>query len=285
VQQYARLLEVKTTWEKRKGLLGTFDSVESLQRLVTLHVASQVESLLTTRGRAPASSVSEANGPVTSAPVTDVRVTVAAVDMIDPRRPGSMVSYVRIRVENHTGHPVFLTGVSFALPGDDRWAISERDATGAYVAVKRELRPHDSTDYLYAPHHIDAILDGAPPADLVVHDAIQRRFRAPAGALAVALTSARTKASARPATFKERVDRALGDARAAVATCQGIDDPRHIERLAGAAFDRLQAFTNRARLEALASGEQNFELAGLYEDEGQRLQDALLGLIRDARSR
>jgi hypothetical protein len=188
-EQFARLAELRVQYQK-SGLLGAFDSSEQLRRLVPGALAVHVASLVNR------STVGAARPGFLSTPPPYVRVSIDAVTLhtsLGPEAPSrgaaSPVSLVRIRVENHSPGSVFLTGPSFAV-GEGCWGIAEQDSTGALVDAKRELRPGDSTDYLYEPRCVAAILDGAVPGEVVIHDAIQRRFRAPEGSLGAALAAA-----------------------------------------------------------------------------------------------
>jgi hypothetical protein len=61
---------------------------------------------------------------------------------------------------------------------------------GGLPGHKQELRSGDTTNYFYTPKVVQEVVRGVS-GDLVVHDAIGRRFRAPAGALATALATSR----------------------------------------------------------------------------------------------
>ena len=285
-EQFARLQELRDQYRK-DGLLGAFDSVEQLQGLVPLHLVSHVGAILASQAGAGGAAVRPG---FLSAALPDVRVRVDLVDMVDGGR-GLMKTgtFVRITAENHSPQAVFLTGPSFGLR-NGRWAMTERDSVGSVSGAKREVASGDSTTYLYAPRTVEQIVDGEP-GELVVHDAIGRRFRSPEGALAAAAAASRARAKTPPATFKERAELALNEARAAVMECTRLRDRGEVERAeqqAVTAFDRLQAFTTRARSEALEAARtrtgDGLELMSHYEDEGQRLQDALLGFIRRNRS-
>jgi hypothetical protein len=191
--QLSKLRDLRADYQKR-GLLGTFESVEQLRGLVPNHLAGHVAALVPA-----ATGVGAARHGFVAAPLPDVRVTVDVVSMVAAATnvaPSLEVKrstvFVRVRVDNHSPDSVFLTGPSFAL-GDGSWAMSERDSTGALAAEKRELRSADSTQYLYAIDSVETLLSGSPAGEVVVHDAIQRRFRAPHGALATALAAAKAK--------------------------------------------------------------------------------------------
>src|SRR5258708_1105375 len=235
--QFGKLGELRQQY-RTEGLLGEFDSVEQLRGLVPLHLASHVGALLASRAGAGGTAVRPG---LVSAPLPDVRVRIDVVDLIEPARGlTKKATFIRIRAENHSSQTVFLTGPSFAIR-DGRWAVTERDSTGGLPSAKRAVAPGDSTDYLYAPGAVEQIVDGQP-GELVVHDAIGRRFRAPDGALAAAVAAALPRTRPAPATFKERAALAIREAEAAGPQSSQLRDRGEVERAereALAAFGRV----------------------------------------------
>jgi hypothetical protein len=185
--QYETLRQLRLEYGK-KGYLGTFDTVEQLRRQLTFDVASLVGRWL---GSKQAQTEGAAARPgFVAAALPDVRVRLDVVDVLDGSFDKQMTC-VRVTVENHSPGTVFLTGPSFATP-DGAWALTQRDSMHAPVMEKRRLESGDSTSYVYTPEVVEQIIRGVP-GDLVVHDAINRSFRAPDGALATALARAKDK--------------------------------------------------------------------------------------------
>jgi hypothetical protein len=174
---------------QQKGIVGTFTTVEELERKVFTSLLRHVVDL--TQRAFDASPGGARLGYVSNTP--DVRVFAEPWDIFHTtllRR----IPVVRIIVENHGTASVFLTGVSFSRPEGTR-VMSESDSFGRKLQTKRELAPGDSLSFEFYADTLIQIAGGHVIGDVAIHDAIRRSFFSAEGALAAAFERSLQKGS------------------------------------------------------------------------------------------
>lgn len=176
--QFARLVEVKKDFEKR-GLLSTFDTVDSLRERVILHVNGLVNELALQK-RASGQPI-PATG-VVSAPTPDIRIRLQ--NAFGMRGDGDPTCVVSVSVQNHSPAEFFMSSLRFTLEDLSSVFIQKDALTGEYL-TGRKIEPGNAFEFHFDPGIIERETEHSPEdlIDAVVTDRIERRFRSKAGEL------------------------------------------------------------------------------------------------------
>lgn len=174
--QFSMLAEAKKAFENR-GLLASFDTVDSLRAMVGLHVNGLVNELALQK-RAAGQPI-PSTGTVT-APTPDIRITVRGVVVAGSRASAA----IEIKVQNHSPSDFFMGSMTVTLEDLSSLAFS-RDSVTRELLVAQRIEPGNSFSFCFDPAEIQATTGRTPTEMLsvLVTDKIGRTFRSKAGAL------------------------------------------------------------------------------------------------------
>jgi hypothetical protein len=168
---------------KKKALLGDFESVEQLRRLLTMHLTKVVDETL-----AKAST----SGPPTAA-APDVRVNVSVgMPMPEPADP-YLKALLSMTVENHSPSPFFFANYHYELE-DGRVAQPMTDALTSRPVTAQQIEPGNSITYtVSAPSMMEQAEENQTRIKrAVVVDKIGRKFYSSTASVEIALHNAKT---------------------------------------------------------------------------------------------
>jgi hypothetical protein len=182
--QFARLTKAKESFEQR-GLLASFDTVDSLKTMVGLHLSGLVSSL-TLQQRAAGQPI-PAMGVVT-APTPDIRVSVRTA--FAARGGGDTIAVLSVSVQNHSPTDFFMSSLTFTLE-DTSTVFVQRDALSGEYLTGRKIEPGNAFEFHVDPSVIE---EGAKRSlsdlrDVLVTDRIQRSYRSKPGQLQTEVAS------------------------------------------------------------------------------------------------
>jgi hypothetical protein len=170
---------------KSKALLGDFENVGALRHLLTMHLTKVIDEMLS----AAAPSVAG----VVTAPLPDVRVSVAVgIPMPEPSDP-RLKAVVTTKAENHSPSPFFFNNYYFELDNGDVAQPMSDALTFAPVAAQ-VIQPGDSVSY-----NVSALVlmqqakeKKAKIVRAVVVDKIGRKFFSTPESVQIAFKNAKT---------------------------------------------------------------------------------------------